>query len=143
VPSAAGGVARGKVTFVNNTVDPTTGTIQIKATFSNDDNALWPGQFVNVALILARQPGALVVPAQAVQSGQKGQFVFVVKADQTVEARPVVTGASDGSDVVIASGVRAGERVVTDGQLRLLPGTRVEVKPATPAPAPAATKTGG
>ena len=143
VPSAAGGVARGKVTFVNNTVDPTTGTIQIKATFSNDDNALWPGQFVNVALILARQPGALVVPAQAVQSGQKGQFVFVVKADQTVETRPVVTGASDGGDVVIASGVRAGERVVTDGQLRLLPGTRVEVKPATPAPAPAATKTGG
>jgi len=143
VPSAAGGVARGKVTFVNNTVDPTTGTIQIKATFSNDDNALWPGQFVNVALILARQPGALVVPAQAVQSGQKGQFVFVVKADQTVETRPVVTGASDGGDVVIASGVRAGERVVTDGQLRLLPGTRVEVKPATPAPTPAPTKTGG
>ena len=96
-------------------MDPTTGTIQIKATFSNDDNALWPGQFVNVALILARQPGALVVPAQAVQRGQKGQLVFVVKADQTVEARPVVTGASDGGDVVIASGVRAGERVVTTG----------------------------
>jgi membrane fusion protein, multidrug efflux system len=141
VAGAAGGVARGKVTFINNTVDPSTGTIQIKATFQNDENALWPGQFVNVVLILARQPGALVVPAQAVQSGQKGQYVFVVKSDQTVEARAVVPGASDGSDVVIASGLQAGERVVTDGQLRLVPGTRVEVKPA--APAPAGTKTGG
>jgi multidrug efflux system membrane fusion protein len=143
VAGAAGGVARGKVTFINNTVDPSTGTIQIKATFDNDDNALWPGQFVNVALILARQPGALVVPAQAVQSGQKGQYVFVVKTDQTVEARPVVPGPSDGSDVVITSGLRAGERVVTDGQLRLVPGTRVAVKPAAPAPTPAGTKTGG
>jgi multidrug efflux system membrane fusion protein len=143
VAGAAGGVARGKVTFINNTVDPSTGTIQIKATFDNDDNALWPGQFVNVALILARQPGALVVPAQAVQSGQKGQYVFVVKTDQTVEVRPVVPGASDGSDVVITSGLRAGERVVTDGQLRLVPGTRVDVKAAAPAPMPAGTKTGG
>jgi membrane fusion protein, multidrug efflux system len=128
VPGPGGGVARGKVTFINNTVDPSTGTIQIKATFENSDNTLWPGQFVNVAVTLARQPGALVVPTKAVQSGQKGQYVFVVKADQTVEARPVIPGPVDGADVVITSGLRAGERVVTDGQLRLVPGTRVDVK---------------
>jgi len=143
VAGAPGGAVRGKLTFVNNTVDPTTGTIQLKATFENTENALWPGQFVNVALTLARQPGALVVPSQAVQSGQKGQYVFVVKADQTVEARPVVPGAADGRDVVITSGLQAGERVVTDGQLRLVPGARVDVKAATPSgPAPATPKAG-
>ena len=141
-PGAPGTVARGKVTFINNTVDPSTGTIQIKATFGNDDNALWPGQFVNVALILTRQPNALVIPSQAVQSGQKGQYVFVVKADQTVEVRPVVPGAAAGRDVVIASGLKAGERVVTDGQLRLVPGARVDVKQAAPTP-PIPGKAGG
>ena len=140
-PGALGTVARGKVTFINNTVDVSTGTIQVKATFANDDNALWPGQFVNVALILTRQPGAIVVPSQAVQIGQKGQYVFVVRDDQTVESRPVVPGAPDGRDVVITSGVKAGERVVTDGHLRLVPGARVDVKATPPAPAP--TKTGG
>jgi multidrug efflux system membrane fusion protein len=124
------GVVRGRLTFMNNTVDPSTGTIQLKATFENKENALWPGQFVNVALTLTRQVGAVVVPAQAVQSGQKGQYVYVVKADQTVEARPVVPGAPDGHDVVITSGLAAGERVVVDGQLRLVPGARVDVKPA-------------
>jgi len=147
-PGAPGTVARGKVTFINNTVDASTGTIQVKATFPNDDNTLWPGQFVNVSLVLTRQPNAIVIPSQAVQSGQKGQYVFVVKADQTVEARPVVPGAADGRDVVITSGLRAGERVVTDGQLRLVPGARVDVKAAPPgAPAaPSATapaKAGG
>jgi multidrug efflux system membrane fusion protein len=119
---------RGELTFVNNTVDASTGTIQLKATFENAENALWPGQFVNVAVVLTRQIGALVVPSQAVQNGQSGQYVFVVKADSTVEARPVVPGPPDGHDVVIASGLRAGERVVTDGQLRLVPGARVDVK---------------
>ena len=128
VPGAPGGVVRGKLTFVNNTVDPTTGTIQLKATFENAENALWPGQFVTVAVVLTRQIGALVVPSQAVQNGQNGEYVFVVKADDTVEARPVVPGTPDGPDVVIASGLRAGERVVTDGQLRLVPGARVDVK---------------
>jgi multidrug efflux system membrane fusion protein len=131
-PGTAGSVARGKLMFINNTVDPSTGTIQVKATFSNDDNTLWPGQFVNVALVLTRQPGAIVVPSQAVQSGQKGQYVFVVRDDQTVEARPVVPGIADGRDVVIASGIKAGERVVTDGQLRLVPGARVDVKTTKP-----------
>jgi multidrug efflux system membrane fusion protein len=129
------GVVRGQLTFVNNTVDPSTGTIQLKATFENKENALWPGQFVNVALTLTRQVGALVVPSQAVQSGQKGPYVFVVKADDTVEARPVVPGIADGRDVVITSGLQDGERVVTDGQLRLVPGARVDVKPAEAAPA--------
>ena len=132
VTGQPGGVVRGRLTFMNNTVDPSTGTIQLKATFENTENALWPGQFVNVALTLTRQVGAVLVPSQAVQSGQKGQYVFVVKPDQTVEARPVVPGAADGRDVVITSGLTAGERVVIDGQLRLAPGTRVEVKPAAP-----------
>lgn len=132
VTGQPGGVVRGRLTFMNNTVDPSTGTIQLKATFANTENALWPGQFVNVALTLTKQIGAVLVPSQAVQSGQKGQYVFVVKPDQTVEARPVVPGAPDGRDVVITSGLAAGERVVIDGQLRLAPGTRVEVKPATP-----------
>jgi multidrug efflux system membrane fusion protein len=125
-----GGVVRGTLTFVNNTVDASTGTIQLKATFANDENALWPGRFVNVGLTLTRIPGALLVPSQAVQSGQKGQYVFVVKADDTVEPRPVVPGATEGRDIVITSGLSAGERVVTDGQLRLVPGARVDVKTA-------------
>ena len=137
-PGAPGGVVRGRLTFVNNTVDPSTGTIQLKATFENTENALWPGQFVNAALTLTRQPSAVVVPSQAVQSGQKGQYVFVVKADNTVEARTVVPGAADGRDVVITTGLQAGERVVTDGQLRLVPGARVDAKTAAPEPAPGA-----
>jgi membrane fusion protein, multidrug efflux system len=136
VTGQPGGVVRGRLTFMNNTVDPSTGTIQLKATFENTENALWPGQFVNVALTLTKQMGAVLVPSQAVQSGQKGQYVFVVKPDQTVEARPVVPGAADGRDVVITSGLTAGERVVVDGQLRLAPGTRVEVKPAAPGKGP-------
>jgi multidrug efflux system membrane fusion protein len=135
------GVVRGRLTFVNNTVDPSTGTIQLKATFENTENALWPGQFVNVALTLTRQIGAVVVPDQAVQSGQKGQFVYVVKPDLTVEARPVALGAAVGRDVVIASGLAAGERVVTDGQLRLVPGARVDVKASAPALEPSGKAT--
>ena len=141
VSGQPGGVVRGRLTFMNNTVDPSTGTIQLKATFENNENALWPGQFVNVALTLTRQVGAVVVPSQAVQSGQKGQFLYVVKPDQTVEARPVVSGTADGRDVVITSGLAAGERVVTDGQLRLVPGARVDVKPAAAAETKAGAKT--
>jgi membrane fusion protein, multidrug efflux system len=141
VTGAPGGAVRGRLTFMNNTVDPSTGTIQLKATFENTENALWPGQFVNVALTLTRQAGAVVVPAQAVQSGQKGQYLYVVKPDQTVEARPVVPGSADGRDVVIASGLVAGERVVIDGQLRLVPGARVDVKPAAAAETKAGAKT--
>jgi membrane fusion protein, multidrug efflux system len=123
--------AVGAVTFINNTVDPTTGTIQLKATFPNTDNALWPGQFVDVALTLTSEP-ATVVAAQAIQAGQQGPYVFVVKADDTVESRPVKVGRRHGGDVVIEQGVQAGERVVTDGQLRLVPGARVEIKAQRP-----------
>jgi multidrug efflux system membrane fusion protein len=122
----------GTVTFMNNTVDASTGTIQLKATFPNTDNALWPGQFVDVALTLTDEPG-VVVPAQAVQAGQQGPYVFVVKPDLTVESRPVTVGRRLAREVVIEQGVKAGEQVVTDGQLRLVPGTKVEIKPQRPA----------
>jgi membrane fusion protein, multidrug efflux system len=124
-------VVEGAVTFMNNTVDPTTGTIQLKATFPNADNTLWPGQFVDVALTLTTER-AVLVPTQAVQAGQQGPFVFVVKPDSTVESRPVKVGRRLARELVIEQGVAAGERVVTDGQLRLVPGARVEVKPAKP-----------
>jgi len=120
--------ARGEVTFVNSTVDATTGTIQLKATFPNADNALWPGQFLDVMLTLTTQPNAIVVPTQAIQPGQQGSFVFVVKADSTVESRKVEPGRRLERETIVDKGLAAGEKVVTDGQLRLRPGTKVEVK---------------
>ena len=124
----------GELSFINNTVDATTGTIQLKATFPNADNALWPGQFVNVVLTLTTERAALVIPSRAIQPGQQGPFVFIVKPDLTVESRPVVVAFAEGSDSVIAKGLTSGERVVTDGQLRLLPGVRVEIKSPGPTP---------
>lgn len=120
--------SNGHITFVDNAVDQTTGTIKIKGTFPNDDRRLWPGQFVNVTVGLATEPNALVVPAAAVQTGQNGQYIFVVKADKTVELRTVTIARSDGIETVLATGVRAGDTVVTDGQLRLVPGTKISVK---------------
>jgi multidrug efflux system membrane fusion protein len=116
---------RGKVTFIDNAVDPTTGTIRLKATFANADRHLWPGAFVQVVLDLTTDPNALVVPAVAVQTSQDGQYVYVVKEDRTVEMRPVKVDRQQGDEMVIASGVSAGETVVTDGHLRLTPGARV------------------
>jgi membrane fusion protein, multidrug efflux system len=121
----------GRVTFLNSTVDPSTGTIQLKATFANTDNALWPGQFVDVVLTLTTQPGAVVVPTQAIQPGQQGSFVFVVKPDLTVESRRVEPGRRLEREVIIDKGLAAGERIVTDGHLRLRPGTKVEIKKAS------------
>src|SRR5215831_2024553 len=118
----------GTLTFIDNAVDQTTGTIQLKATFPNQDRALWPGQFVDVLLTLTTQVGAIVAPARSVQVGQTGQFVYVVKQDNTVESRPVVLGNSNDNEAVIDKGLQAGETVVTDGQLRLFPGAHVEVK---------------
>jgi multidrug efflux system membrane fusion protein len=115
----------GKLTFIDNAVDATTGTIKLKATFENKDRKLWPGQFLNVVLRLTTQPNAVTVPNQAVQNGQDGQFIYVVKPDRTVEARPVTTGARVGEDLVITQGIEAGETVVTEGQLRLQPGSQV------------------
>lgn len=120
--------AQGTLTFLSNAVDNTTGTIQLKATFPNGDRRLWPGQYVTVTMTLSTRPGAVVVPTPAVQTGQQGQYVFVIKPDLTVEARPVTGGPSVDGGTVIEKGIQAGERVVTDGQLRLVPGARVEIK---------------
>jgi membrane fusion protein, multidrug efflux system len=125
---------QGSLTFVDNRVDPTTGTIRLKATFANQAKRLWPGQFVEVSLGLASQPDALVVPARAVQTGQGEQFVYVVKPDQTVEYRAVTVERLMDGEAVVKSGVAAGEQVVTDGQLRLVPGARVEIKPEPKSP---------
>ena len=115
----------GNLTFVDNSVDVTTGTIKLKGTFPNQGRRLWPGQFVRVTLRLTTQNNALVVPNEAVQTGQNGSYVYVVKQDRTVEQRPVVTGARVDQDMVIDQGVALGETVVTQGQLRLVPGSRV------------------
>jgi len=120
----------GELTFMDNAVDTTTGTILLKATFTNQDKALWPGQFVNVALTLTEQRDAIVVPSQAVQTGQQGQYVFVVRPDLTVESRSVAVDRTVGQEAVVGKGLAPGERVVTDGQLRLVPGARVEIKNA-------------
>lgn len=120
--------AEGILTFINNTVDTATGTILLKATFDNKDKRLWPGQFVNTVMTLTTEPDAVVVPSQAIQTGQTGQFVFVIKPDLTAETRPVVVGRSMDGEVVVKQGLKAGEIVVTEGQLRLVPGAKVEVK---------------
>ncbi|HET6364506.1 MAG: efflux RND transporter periplasmic adaptor subunit [Nitrospirota bacterium] len=122
--------AQGMLTFINNAVDTSTGTIQLKGTFENKDKRLWPGQFVNVALTLTTQRNAVVMPSSATQAGQQGQYVFVVKQDFTVESRPVMIARTVGDLAVVSQGVAPGEKVVTDGQLQLIPGTRVEVKGA-------------
>ncbi len=124
----AGEPPRGGLTFVDNAVDETTGKILLKATFANADEKLWPGQFVQVTLQLGELTNAIVVPSQAVQTGQNGQFIYIVKADQTVEQRPVTTGFTYQNETVVAKGLAAGETVVTDGQLRLVPGVKVAVK---------------
>jgi multidrug efflux system membrane fusion protein len=127
-PPNVEGPSSGKITFVDNAVDPTTGTIRIKGTFPNEDRRLWPGQYVNVVVTLTSDPGAIVVPAAAVDAAQEGPYAFVVKPDQTVEFRPVEVARTNGAEVVIKSGLKAGETVVTDGHLRLVPGSLISVK---------------
>ena len=128
VPQGSGPAETGRLTFVDNAVDPTTGTIMLKASFSNDDRALWPGQYVNVAVTLSERPNAIVVPAQALQSGQRGQYVYVVKSDNGVEMRPVAVTRQVDQQAIIEHGVSAGETVVTDGQLKLTPKSKVQIK---------------
>ena len=115
----------GALTFVDNMVDATTDTIKLKATFTNSDRLLWPGQFNRVSMRLTTIKLATIVPSQAVQTGQNGLYVFVVKPDSTVEMRTVTTGETLDQDTVIQKGLQVGETVVTEGQLRLEPGTRV------------------
>jgi multidrug efflux system membrane fusion protein len=124
--------ATGRITFVDNQVDQTTGTIRIKATFPNSNRRLWPGQFVNVRVKLASDPRAIVVPSVAVQAGPDGHYVYVVKGDKTVEMRPVVVARTAGVETVLREGAKPGETVVTDGQLRLVPGSRISIKSRTP-----------
>lgn len=118
----------GFLSFVDNSVDTTTGTIKLKSTFANPDHRLWPGQFSNVSLRLAQQENATTVPSQAVQIGQSGDFVFVVTSDSSAEQRPVTVARTVAGDSVISKGLRPGETVVTDGQLRLIPGIKVQVR---------------
>ena len=118
----------GRLSFVDNAVDPTTGTITLKATFENGDHALWPGQFVQVQTRVGLDRGALVVPSAAVQTGQTTAQVYVVKADKTIDIRPVKVVRTSGDTTLLADGIRAGETVVTDGHLRLTPGAKVEAK---------------
>jgi multidrug efflux system membrane fusion protein len=144
VPGGDGIKEKGVVSFFDNTVDPATGTIRLKASFDNSNRQLWPGQFVNLSLTLAVKNNAVVVTSQAVQTGQKGQFVFVVKQDATAEIRPVVAGPVTQGMTVIESGLQPGEQVVIDGQMRVVPGGKVEIKqpdkPGAAKPAAAAPK---
>jgi len=126
-PNSDKAPASGTLSFVDNAVDATTGTIKLKAVFPNADNALWPGQFVSTSLKLYDQKDALVVPTQAVQTGPDGQYVYVVKPDMTTEVRAVDVDRNDGADAIIAKGLRKGEQVVVKGQLRLAPGAKVTI----------------
>ena len=128
IPGDESNPVMGKLSLVDNTVDPATGTVKLKATFINDDRRLYPGQFVNVVMTLGTAMQAIVVPTQAVQVGQDKSFVYVVKADGTVEIRTVKVGTAMESMTVIEDGLKPGEQVVTDGQLRLIPGAKVQVK---------------
>jgi multidrug efflux system membrane fusion protein len=133
----------GEISFIDNAVDMTTGTIRIKGTFANKERRLWPGQFVRVTIRLSMQADAVVVPNQAVQTGQEGSYVFVIKEDRSVEMRPVTTGTRVDQDLVIEKGLNTGERVVTEGQLRLAPGMRVALQTgAGGSPAGKASKRG-
>lgn len=128
VPEEGGAPQVGALAFFENTVDPTTGTVRLKATFQNRDHVLWPGQFVRVTLKLGDRPRAVLIPSQAVQSGQDGTFVYIVKPDQKVDIRQVAAIQRLGDESVIERGVEPGDTVVTEGALRLVPGSRVQVR---------------
>jgi len=128
LPQNTGAPEEGELAFVDNAVDTATSTILLKAAFANQDERLWPGQFVDIVVTLGEEPNRIVAPAPAVQTGQQGQYAFVVKTDGTVELRPVKVDRIDEAEAVIDKGLAAGETVVTDGQLRLVPGARVEIK---------------
>ena len=125
-PDAETGVVEGELNFIDNVIDASTDTIKLKARFENHDRRLWPGQFARVSLRVTTIPHALVLPGQAVQTGQDGQFVFLVKPDNTVAQQPVTVGQRIGEDVVVEKGLEAGQTVVTEGQLRLEAGTRIQ-----------------
>lgn len=131
----------GDLTFIDNTVDTQTGTIQLKATFPNEDRVLWPGEFVQIKLTLTELKGATVIPKSAVETSQQGQYVYVIKPDETVEMRPVTVGVNLDDKVSIDKGLQSGEKVVTDGQMRLRPGSKVAIKSGLEATGSAAQQT--
>jgi multidrug efflux system membrane fusion protein len=137
----------GRLTFIDNGVDMTTGTVKLKGTFPNKDRRLWPGEFVDVALELSTQKGAIVVPTKAIQTGQQGEYVYVVRADNTAESRPVKTSGTYQNLTLVSEGLKAGDRVIVDGQLRVAPNAKVTVQSTlaeTPrAPAAASRPSGG
>jgi multidrug efflux system membrane fusion protein len=128
VPNSLGPPEVGKLVFVENAVDTTTGTIRLRALFENSNNALWPGLYVNTVITLAEESNATVIPSQAITAGQQGSLVYVVQADGTVAPRAVVSSRSVGGQAVIDKGLKPGETVVTDGQVRLVPGAKVQIK---------------
>jgi multidrug efflux system membrane fusion protein len=128
VPNSSGRPEVGTLVFVDNAIDTTTGTIRLRALFDNSSNALWPGLYVNTLMTLAEQSNATVIPSQAITAGQQGSFVYVVQADGTVAPRAVVSSRSVDGQAVIDKGLKPGETVVTDGQVRLVPGATVQIK---------------
>jgi multidrug efflux system membrane fusion protein len=135
IPGAEDRPEEGTLSFIDQSIDKSTGTIRLRGVFPNREKRLWPGQFVNLTLTLYQRPDALVVPSQAVQTGMKGEYVFVVKAEMKAEHRPVLTGPSLNGKTVVEQGLAKGEWVVTDGQFRLFPGAKVQIKNAKAAPA--------
>lgn len=131
IPGAEDRPEEGSLSFIDNTIDKSTGTIRLRGVFPNRSKRLWPGQFVNLTLILYQKPDALLVPSQAVQTGMKGEYVYVIKPDLKAESRPVTTGRSLDGYTVIEKGLEKGEWVVTDGQFRLVPGAKVQIKKET------------
>jgi multidrug efflux system membrane fusion protein len=131
LPDRSAAPIAGRLVFIDNAVDPSTGTIRLRAQYDNADAALWPGQFVNVSLRLYEEPDAIVIPSQAIQSGPQGQYVYVVDDDMVADVRPIAVQEIDGERAIVARGLAKGERVVTRGQLRLGPKSRVQIgKPA-------------
>ena len=128
LPGQQGAIEKGQLSFIDNSVDAQTGTIELKGLFTNQDGKLWPGQFVDVSLILNERPDTIVVPSEAIQTGADGSYVFVVDRKMKVSSRPVVVGASEDGQTVVERGLKSGETVVTDGQLRLMPGAHVTIK---------------
>jgi multidrug efflux system membrane fusion protein len=127
-PNSTENAASGRLIFVDNAVDSTTGTIKLRGQFANKENTLWPGQFVNVAVKLYDQRDAVVIPSQAIQNGPSGEYVFVVKPDMTAEMRRIKSDRTEGDSVIVGSGLKGGEQVVTRGQSKLTPGARVKVE---------------
>jgi multidrug efflux system membrane fusion protein len=134
IPQNAGRPVEGTLTFVDNIVDSTTGTIHLRGTFENSQNRLWPGLYVSVLLTLSQQPNAVVVPAQSIITTQQSSYVYVVKPNNIVEQRTVVPSRTIDNDTVVDKGLQPGEVIVIDGQVNLIPGAKIEVKNSGPEP---------